>query len=119
MDFNSRAELRGTSLFVVRRTTSVTSGAGTNPNARKPWRGRRPGRTALAAEATAAAFLLLAVSAQAATITVTTSADDNTPNDGSVSLREAIQAINNGSAGLDGDIAGQLPGVFGINDTIN
>jgi CSLREA domain-containing protein len=61
----------------------------------------------------------LAVSAQAATITVTTSADDNTPNDGSVSLREAIQAINNGSAGGDPDIVFQFPGSFGVNDTIN
>jgi CSLREA domain-containing protein len=50
---------------------------------------------------------------------VTTTADDNTPNDGSVSLREAIQAINNGTAGADTDISNQNPGVFGINDTIN
>jgi CSLREA domain-containing protein len=49
---------------------------------------------------------------------VTTTADDNTPNDGSVSLREAIQAINNGST-VDTDILNQNPGVFGINDTIN
>jgi CSLREA domain-containing protein len=54
-----------------------------------------------------------------AVITVTTTADDNTPNDGSVSLREAIQAINNGSAGADLDIIIQNPGVFGVNDTIN
>jgi CSLREA domain-containing protein len=60
----------------------------------------------------------LAVSAQAATITVTTTADDNTPNDGSVSLREAIQAINEGKTG-DPDISSQTPGVFGENDTIN
>jgi CSLREA domain-containing protein len=50
---------------------------------------------------------------------VTTVADDNVPNDGSVSLREAIQAINNGTAGLDPDISNQNPGMFGINDTIN
>jgi CSLREA domain-containing protein len=50
---------------------------------------------------------------------VTTAADDNTPNDGSVSLREAIQAINNGTAGADTDISNQNPGVFGVNDTIN
>jgi CSLREA domain-containing protein len=50
---------------------------------------------------------------------VTTTADDNTPNDGSVSLREAIQAINNGTAGADPDISNQNPGVFGVNDTIN
>jgi CSLREA domain-containing protein len=54
-----------------------------------------------------------------AIITVTTSADDNTPNDGSVSLREAIQAINNGTTGVDPDIIAQNPGVFGVNDTIN
>src|SRR5262249_17193836 len=54
-----------------------------------------------------------------ATITVTTTADDNVANDGSVSLREAIQAINNGSAGLDMDISNQSPGTFGVNDTIN
>src|SRR5260370_19489002 len=50
---------------------------------------------------------------------VTTAADDNTPNDGSVSLREAIQAINAGSAGADLDISNQNPGTFGVNDTIN
>jgi CSLREA domain-containing protein len=61
----------------------------------------------------------LAVSAQAATITVTTSADDLTPNDGSVSLREAILAVDNGSTLGDPDMASQSPGVFGINDTIN
>jgi CSLREA domain-containing protein len=51
-------------------------------------------------------------------ITVTTAADDLTPNDGSVSLREAIQAINNGTAGADTDISSQNPGPFGVNDTI-
>src|SRR5215469_5084734 len=63
----------------------------------------------------------LLVSSQlfAATITVTTTADDNTPNDGSVSLREAIQAINSGSALGDPDIIAQNPGTFGVNDTIN
>jgi len=54
-----------------------------------------------------------------AVITVTTAADDNTANDGSVSLREAIQAMNNASAGSDMDISHQNPGVFGVNDTIN
>jgi CSLREA domain-containing protein len=53
-----------------------------------------------------------------AIIMVTTSADDNTPNDGSVSLREAIQAINNGSAGGDMDIINQNPGTFGVADFI-
>src|SRR5262249_31319724 len=54
-----------------------------------------------------------------AVITVTTPLDDLTANDGSVSLREAIQAINNGTAGADTDISKQNPGVFGVNDTIN
>jgi CSLREA domain-containing protein len=54
-----------------------------------------------------------------ATITVTTTADDNVANDLSVSLREAIQAINNGGAGTDMDISNQNPGTFGLNDTIN
>jgi CSLREA domain-containing protein len=52
-------------------------------------------------------------------ISVTTAVDDLTPNDGSVSLREAIQAINNGTAGADTDISNQNPGPFGVNDTIN
>src|SRR5262249_40895326 len=54
-----------------------------------------------------------------AIITVTTTPDDNVAKDGSVSLREAIQAINNGSAGADTDISNQIPGAFGMNDTIN
>src|SRR5262249_27679614 len=117
--FNSRAELRGVSMFVDRRTASVTRGAGTNPNARKPWSGRHPSRTALAAVVAATAFLLSAVSAHASTIKVTTADDDITPNDGSVSLREAILAIDTGTGLGDPDITNQLPGVFGINDTIN
>jgi CSLREA domain-containing protein len=54
-----------------------------------------------------------------AVITVTTTADDNVTNDASVSLREAIEAINDGTAGADTDISNQNPGVFGANDTIN
>jgi CSLREA domain-containing protein len=54
-----------------------------------------------------------------ATITVTTTADDITPNDGSVSLREAITAINAGNDLGDPDITAQSPGTFGVNDTIN
>lgn len=57
--------------------------------------------------------------APAATITVTTSADDIIPNDGSVSLREAITAINAGNNLGDPDITAQNPGTFGTNDTIN
>ncbi|HMC11197.1 MAG TPA: CSLREA domain-containing protein, partial [Pirellulaceae bacterium] len=54
-----------------------------------------------------------------ATITVTTSADDLTPNDGTVSLREAITAINAGNDLGDPNITSQNPGTFGTNDTIN
>src|SRR5262249_36882780 len=54
-----------------------------------------------------------------ATITVNTLTDDLTPNDGSVSLREAIMAINSGSDLGDPAITAQNPGTFGINDTIN
>src|SRR5713101_6003706 len=54
-----------------------------------------------------------------AVLTVTTVADDITPNDGSVSLREAITAINAGNDLGDPDITAQNPGTFGTNDTIN
>src|SRR5262249_40259271 len=53
-----------------------------------------------------------------ATLTVTTTADDLTPNDGSVSLREAITAVNAGNDLGDPDITAQSPGTFGTNDTI-
>jgi CSLREA domain-containing protein len=67
------------------------------------------------------ALVGLLVSSQlfAATITVTTTADDITPNDGTVSLREAITAINAGTNLGDPDIIAQNPGTFGVNDTIN
>ena len=54
-----------------------------------------------------------------AVITVTTTADDLTPNDGSVSLREAITAINAGNNLGDPDIIAQNPGTFGVNDAIH
>ncbi len=54
-----------------------------------------------------------------AVVTVTTIAADLTPGDGSVSLREAITAINAGSNLGDPDIMNQSPGMFGSNDTIN
>ena len=60
----------------------------------------------------------LAVGAQAATITVTTTASDLTPNDGTVSYREAVTAINSGSDLGDPNISAQNPGTFGTNDTI-
>src|SRR5947209_1871013 len=52
-----------------------------------------------------------------AVITVTTTADDLTPNDGSVSLREAITAVNAGNNLGDLDIT--WLGIFGTNDTIH
>src|SRR4051812_10476163 len=55
----------------------------------------------------------------AATIAVTTTGDDITPNNGSVSLREAITAINAGNNLGDPDIIAQTVGTFGTNDTIN
>src|SRR5437868_3942643 len=54
-----------------------------------------------------------------AVVTVTTSADDLMPNDGTISLREAITAINAGNDLGDSDIVGQLPGAFGSNDAIH
>lgn len=69
--------------------------------------------------ASALAALALATSASAATITATTTADDLTPNDGTVSLREAITAINAGNNLGDPDITAQNPGTFGSSDTID
>jgi CSLREA domain-containing protein len=63
--------------------------------------------------------LCLCSQAFAATIAVTSTDDTVTPNDGSVSLREAIAAINAGNDLGDPDITAQNPGVFGTNDTIN
>ena len=71
-----------------------------------------------------AALVYLAVvcwhplAASAATITVTTTTDDLTPNNGIVSLREAITAINAGNDLGDPDITAQNPGIFGTNDAI-
>jgi hypothetical protein len=64
-------------------------------------------------------LVVLAGSARAATITITTTADDITPNDGSVSLREAITAIDKGKNLGDPDIVAQNPGTFGVNDAID
>jgi CSLREA domain-containing protein len=76
---------------------------------RRPRPSRRRGRPQLEA---------LEIRSVPAVITVTTAADDLTPNDGSVSLREAITAINAGSNLGDPDIIAQNPGAFGSNDTI-
>jgi CSLREA domain-containing protein len=56
--------------------------------------------------------------AHAATIIVTTAADDVSPGNGSVSLREAITAVNAGNDLGDPDIAAQSPDAFGVSDTI-
>jgi uncharacterized repeat protein (TIGR01451 family)/CSLREA domain-containing protein len=63
-------------------------------------------------------WVILGLPALAATITVTKTSDDVTPNDGSVSLREAITAINAGTNLGDPDIIAQSPGTFGTNDKI-
>ena len=57
--------------------------------------------------------------ALAATITVTSIADTIVPNDGAVTLREAITAINAGNDLGDPDITAQNPGAFGTSDTIH
>ncbi len=53
-----------------------------------------------------------------ATLTVTTTADDLTPGDGTVSLREAITAINAGNNLGDADIV-NTGAAFGTGDTIH
>jgi CSLREA domain-containing protein len=54
-----------------------------------------------------------------AIITVTSSADDLTPNDGAVSLREAITAVNASNDLGDPDITAQNPGTFGTSDAVH
>jgi hypothetical protein len=65
----------------------------------------------------AVAFLLPPIGAGAATVTVT-SAADNTTVDGAVTLREAITSIDNG-ADLNADVTAQRTGTYGASDTIN
>lgn len=69
------------------------------------------------------AFLALLIgpapAAQAATITVNTATDELSPNNGHVSLREVITAINAASDGGDNDITANRSGAYGTNDTIN
>jgi CSLREA domain-containing protein len=74
-------------------------------------------RQALARSLVTAFLLVVPVAAFGATITVTTAADDLTPNDGTVSLREAMTAVNAGNDLGDPDITAQNPGAFG-NDHI-
>ena len=80
---------------------------------------RRLGDTARSQAALASAIEGLEVRRLLAVITVTTVADDLVPNDGSVSLREAITAINAGNDLGDPDIAGQNPGAFGAGDAVH
>src|SRR5438093_2025619 len=72
----------------------------------------------LCGAAVVAAVLAYAAPASAVTITVNTASDDQTPNDGSVSLREAIKAIKAGNTLGDPNIASQSSGVYGTDDTI-
>ncbi|HEY2161775.1 MAG TPA: hypothetical protein VGH24_10740, partial [Solirubrobacteraceae bacterium] len=65
------------------------------------------------------AALAVPALATAATITVTAASDDITPNDGGVSLREAIMSINAGNNLGDPDIITHVTGTYGVNDTID
>src|ERR1700722_10438261 len=54
-----------------------------------------------------------------ASLIVNTNADLVNPTDGTLSLRDAINAVNNGNAnGLTGGEQNQVSGTFGVNDTI-
>jgi hypothetical protein len=64
------------------------------------------------------AFSFIPLVAQAATITVTSAADTVTPNDGAVTLREAMTSIMVGNNLGDADITAQAPGAFGTSDRI-
>jgi CSLREA domain-containing protein len=74
---------------------------------------KAPARQALARSLLTAFLAIAPIGAFAAVITVTTTSDDLTPNDGTVSLREAITAINAGNDLGDPDIIAQSPGSFG------
>src|SRR5215467_11958206 len=77
-----------------------------------------PGLRSLLFGAVLAALALLRPGAMtAATITVT-SAADNTTVDGVVTLREAITSINN-AADLNADVTANRTGTYGTSDTIN
>src|SRR5947207_32481 len=79
---------------------------------------RRAGRLVRPSQVLGLAIESLEVRRLLATITVTTVGDDLVPNDGSVSLREAITAINAGNNLGDPDITVQNPGTFGVIDQI-
>jgi len=78
----------------------------------------RLARIVRSAAVSAVVLVVSASTSRAAVITVTTTADDLIPNDGSVSLREAITAINAGNDLGDPDITAQNPGTFGTSNTI-
>src|SRR5438552_10550829 len=80
---------------------------------------RAEGKTRCVSRRTRPQVELLECRLAPATITVNSKADDLTPNDGSVSLREAITALNAGNDLGDPDITAQNPGTFGSNNTIN
>jgi CSLREA domain-containing protein len=66
------------------------------------------------------ALLLVVVNATgafAATVTVTTTTDESNATDGQVSLREAIQSINNGTD-TGADVTAHRTGTYGTNDTV-
>lgn len=99
-----------TSSGIFANLTAATSARPPHPRRRS---GHRLGHRAIRA-----AIEALEVRRLLAAITVTTSNDDLTPGDGSVSLREAITAINAGNDLGDTDITAENPGTFGTNDTI-
>jgi hypothetical protein len=76
-----------------------------------------PRRFLFEAVIVALALLLRPGTVTAATITVT-SAADNTTLDGAVTLREAMTSINNG-ADLNADVTANRTGTYGTSDTIN
>src|SRR5215472_14103139 len=65
-----------------------------------------------------AALALLRPGAMAAATITVTSAADNTTVDGAVTLREAMTSINNG-ADLNADVTANRTGTYGTSDTIN
>jgi hypothetical protein len=73
-------------------------------------RSRRKPRPWLHIEALEDRYLL-------ATVTVTTLSEDELPHPGKVSLRQALDVIDNGGTS-NPDIIGQNPGAFGVNDRV-
>src|SRR5215472_11855651 len=65
-----------------------------------------------------AALALLRPGAMAAATITVTSAADNTTVDGAVTLREAMTSINN-AADLNADVTANRTGTYGTSDTIN